>query len=157
MTAHDRVRILLEYLVEVREGIRETKFRRDGEYLDLMCQAWNEPAYQELERLLPLLRWADPSLYWHVCERWLRYGEVRRAWCRKCGPHPAHHSGRVHAHPPGKAVTLVPRIVRSWHPDMDPKIAERGVEWLASHFRVEPELPKLVMQIEGERLLREAA
>jgi hypothetical protein len=156
MTPNERIAVLLEYLVDVREGLPETERRRSDEMLALMCEAWNSPPYQELERLLPLMRWAEPVVYWHVAERWLRYGEVRRAWCRKCGEHPAGQAGKVHSHPPGKAVTLEPRIVRSWHPALDPRLADRGVEWLARHFRVEPDLPKAVLMVESERRLRAA-
>jgi hypothetical protein len=121
-----------------------------------MCKAWNSPPYQELERLLPLMRGAEPLAYWHLSERWLRYGEVRRAWCRKCGSHPATEIGKIHAHRPGRSVTLRPLIERSWHPHMDPHIAERGVDWLTQHFRLDPkfELPKAVLIVESERRLR---
>ena len=154
MTTRDRITVLLEYLLDVREGLPERERGRSDELLALMCKAWNSAPYQELERLLPLLRQAEPELYWHLAERWLRYGEARRAWCRKCGFHPAAEIGKIHAHPPGRAVALRPVIERSWHPRMDPRLAERGVDWLLQHFRLEPELPKAVIVCEAERRLR---
>lgn len=157
MTTRERITVLLEYLVDVREGLPEKERSRSDEMLALMCEAWNSPPYQELERLLPLMRWAEPRNYWHLAERWLRYGEARRAWCRRCGLHHASEIGKIHVHPPGRSVTLQPRIERTWHPAMDPHLADRGVEWLERHFRVEPELPKAVLVCESERRLRAVA
>ena len=159
MTRRERIQVLLEYLVDVREGLGDRHKASSGEWgnlLSLMGAAWNEPAYQELERLLPFLRDDSPRLYWHVCERYLRYGEIRVAFCRRCGNHHASKIGEIHRHPPGKSVTLQPRVVRSIHRAVDPVSVDLAVGWLDGHWRGEAALPKGVLELESERRLRVA-
>ena len=151
--------MLLEYLVDVREGLAD---RSNGDWefgsvLALMCEAWNAPAYQELERLLPYLRDTEPRRYWHLAERYLRYGEVRVAHCRRCGHHHASQIGSVHRHPPGRAITLKPVILRSLHKGIDELSVSLAIDWLEDHFHGEVALPKAVLEVESERRLRAVA
>jgi hypothetical protein len=156
LTRRDRITILLEYLIDVREGLPEKERVRGDEMIALMCEAWNSPAYQELERLLPHLRSSERSLYWHLCERFLRYGEVRKAWCRKCGYHHAGQVGQIHRHPPGRAITLQPRVIRTVDYAVDDDKVSLGIAWLEERYRGEAALPKAVLMCESERRLRVA-
>ena len=141
MTRRDRITLLLEYLVDVREGLPDKEPEHGDELIALMCKAWNTPAYQELERLLPYLRDADRQAYWHLSERFLRYGERRVAWCRRCGFHPAAQAGKLHAHPPGRSVTLQPKVVRVVNYAVSEPCVMRGLDWLDGHSETRPRCP----------------
>ena len=66
MTRRERIAFLLTHLEDVRFGVRDRG--ASGEHIPLMCAAWNAPGYQELERLLPLLRAERPRLASHLLE-----------------------------------------------------------------------------------------
>jgi len=148
------VATLLHHYRDVLEGIPDGEHNRSDDLLALMCRAWNHPSYQRLETLLAEM---PGSLRAAVRVRFERYSEVRVAWCRKCGQHPAWHVGRVHSHPPGRSVVLRPRVVRVMHPSDSPQRVALALEWLAGNWRRPLDLPKAILEIESERKLREAA
>lgn len=158
MTPRERIAILLHHYRDVCEGIYTNPAGEDDVGRFLMCRTWNEPPYQQLERLLREMHQTEPRLRQALRVRYERYSERRVAWCRKCGSHPADHVGRVHAHPPGRAVALKPRVVRSYTRDDRPELVARAEMWLEERF---PEfklyLPSVIMEIEAERSLRDAA
>lgn len=178
MTPRQRLEILLDHYRDVLEGARDRSAgcSREGcrlaprdrwlcqvygcadaeGVLALMNRDWNHASYQQLERLLGRMREDAPRLAWNLLRRFLHYHEVRRAWCRKCGFHPPGHVGRVHAHPPGKSVTLVARVKRE-HGTADLAAVERAIDWLLERWEGEVELPPGVAEIERERALRAAA
>jgi len=156
MTRRDRIAVLVEYLIDVREGLPDKEPIHADELIALMCQAWNSPAYQELERLLPLLRKHERRAYWHLCERYLRYGECRVAWCRRCGYHHASKAGQVHRHPPGRAVQLRPKVLRVVNHAVDDALVGVALNWLDAHWQGEAVIPKAVLAVESERRLRAA-
>jgi hypothetical protein len=165
MTRRERIEVLLEYLIDVREGLPEKEPVRGDEMLALMCEAWNSPAYQELENLLPRLKSMEPRPYWHLAERFLRYGERVVAYCPKCRhmriPNwEKNHDGTTylgsHSHPPGSSVKLVPMVVRGYSPGIKDQHVNDAIDWLERNYRGEAALPKAVLIVESERRLRVA-
>ena len=148
-----QIQTLLHHYLDVLEGIPDHEHRTSDDLLALMCPAWNSPAYQQLERLL---RAMPAGLRQAIRVRYERYTERRVAFCRRCGAHPAQKVGNVHRHPPGRAVTLAPKMVRVLPRDDDPKRVESALEWLARHWAGEIVLPKAIEQIESERKLEAA-
>lgn len=176
MNQRQRIELLLEHYREVLEGVQEHDDERDPCAVECsladrdkwlcvrygcasqgviaaMCAAWNAPAYQRLEKLLRLMRERWPREYQAVRLRYLDYVEVRAAWCRRCGWHPATSIGRVHAHPPTRSVTLVPKVRRTFADELDGRALTDAVEWLDRRWGDDLcVLPKEVIEIETTRM-----
>jgi hypothetical protein len=162
----DYIAILLHHYRDVCEGLYANPRGEDGVGRFLMCETWNHPAYQELERLLTMMHERWPRLRQAVRVRYERYSEHRVAWCKRCGEHPASAIKSIHSHPPGRSVTLRPRMVRVFGADDDPLAVADAEEWLQRHWRERYDrrfhetslvIPKTIAEIEAERALREAA
>lgn len=153
---HKRTAIetLLHHYRDVLEGIPDREHRSSDELLALMCPAWNHPSYRQLEKLLARM---PRRLRQALRVRYERYSERRVAWCKRCGEHPARDVGSVHRHPPGRSVSLRPRLVRVLPRDDDPAAVESALDWLLEHWVGRVDLPRSVFEIEAERRLRDAA
>ena len=156
MTPRDRIAVLLHHYRDVCEGIAGIEPRGD-DVLALMCEEWNHASYQQLERLLVVMheRWA--RMRQALRTHYERYSEHRIAWCRKCGAHPANHEGRIHLHPPGRSITLTPKVVRVFPRDDKPTIVDDSLDWLERHWRGEVDLPSAIIQYTAAEALREVA
>ena len=162
MTRHDRILVLLEHYRDVLEGLRDRQ-SSDGYLVIGMCRAWNHASYQELERLLPLLRERMPRLHDAVVTRYLGYFERRVGWCRKCeATLSTSRLGKAHGTPAGYCrlkgvlVMVEPRVVRIGGEGRDADL-RNAVEWLERHWRGEVEIPADVQAVESERKLRAVA
>jgi hypothetical protein len=104
--------------------------------------ALNSPAYQELERLLPLLRADAPAAHKAVVAMFVYLSFRRRAVCPRCGAvAPPHAIGQPHRHG-RKTVALVPRMVRVPMFPVEDEDVEAAVAWLEAHWRGEPFIPE---------------
>lgn len=116
--------------------------------LPLMPSTWNG-SYRELERCLKRMRRAEPSLWWHVTERYIRTSSirrevpVRRPWRNGLPtvefvlpPHCELAAGGTKVGDKTAGVRLV-----VWNPGVELGKVRLGVEWLAREFRGEPFLP----------------
>src|SRR3972149_4076254 len=133
LTRRDQIAVLLHHYRVVCEGIPGIEEPDDEDMLALMCEEWNHPSYQQLERLLRVMGERWPELRGTLRQRYERYSERQAAWCRRCGEHPVSHVGRYHAHPPGRSVPRCPRIVR-WDV-ADPSRISQALEWLRRNRR----------------------
>lgn len=165
MNRREQIERLLWHYRDVCEGIYDD-VDGTGEPTSFMCVAWNHPAYQELERLLHVMHERWPRLRQAVRVRYERYSEKRVAWCKKCGAHPAWHSGRVHRHPPGRSIALKPHVVRIYSADDSALLVDDATDWLVAHWRETYDhrlretslvLPKTIASMEAERELRKLA
>ena len=156
--AHRRAAIetLLHHYRDVLEGIPDKDRRASDDLLALMCPAWNHRSYRQLERRLEQLKAERPVLHAKVVTRYLRYSERRVAWCKKCGEHPASQVGDVHRHPPGRSVSLKPKLIRVLPDNDDPAGVELALDWLEARWVGRADLPRSVFEIEAERRLRAA-
>lgn len=163
MNPDQLIPILLHHYRDVCEGIYRDPQGEDDVGKDLMCATWNHPAYQELERLLAIMHERWPRLRQALRQRFERYEELRVAWCKRCGAHPAWHVGRIHSHPPGRSIALRPRVVRVYAEDA--RYVDDAIAFLEEHWQdvysiryreTSLVLPKLVAEIEAERSLRAA-
>jgi len=83
MSRPERIAFLLSNLEDARNGIRDSGGVEAGEHLPLMCRVWNHPSFQELERLLPLLRSERRRLAWHLAKTY--FAPRRRVLeCPRC-------------------------------------------------------------------------
>lgn len=138
--------MLLEHYRDVQPGLVDTEpGAADGHAL-LASGPWKHHSYQQLERLLTTMRRVEPRLARHLLRRYLDYREVRRAWCRKCGYHASAATGRIHLHPPGRSVTLLPVVVRFAPDDVREAQVAHGIDWLASRWRGEVDLPHEIVR-----------
>jgi hypothetical protein len=113
----------------------------------LMCRAWNSPGYQELERLLPLLRADSPAAYKAVVAMFVYPSFRRRAVCPRCRPvGPPHAIGVLHKHG-RRSVVLVPRMVRTPLYPVEPEQVEAAVDWLEGNWRGEPFVPEELLPL----------
>lgn len=128
----ERIAFLLEHLEDVRAGVRDSA--GSGEHIPLMCRAWNSPGYQELERLLPLLRSECPALAWHVTQTY--FAERRRVRvCPRCDARvDVWSSTAFHTHG-RKRVALVARVVRVVPEQVRPELVAVALAWLDEHWR----------------------
>lgn len=163
MTRRDRIVLLLEHYRDVLHGLDEhgpDSVHVHGDWdrlIPAMCEAWNSPAYQQLERLLAVMRERWPRLWLHLRKRYLDYDEVYSGWCKRCGWHPSTAIGKNHSHPPGRSITVAPRIRRVLPVDLsEPELAD-GLEWLERHWSGACEIPEEIMRIEAQRRLAEPA
>jgi hypothetical protein len=168
MTPRDRIAILLHHYRDVCEGIRSNKPRGD-ELIIGMCEEWNHPAYQQLERLLVEMHQFEPRLRQALRQRFERYSERRVAWCKACNAkEPAFEIGAIHVRElvagkklfcrqAGKTVTLQPRIVRVFPTDDDPAAIGDAIDWLERHWTGIVDLPDAVIAYTSAVALREAA
>lgn len=150
------IETLLHHYRDVLEGIPDKEHSRSDDLLALMCPAWNHRSYRQLEQRLAELKKARPKLHAKLETRFLRYTERRIAWCKKCGEHPASDVGAVHRHPPGRSVSLRPKMVRVLPRNDDPIGVALALDWLEARWLGRADLPKAVFEIEAERRLRAA-
>lgn len=122
MTRRERIAFLLEHLEDVRAGVRERG--SGGDHIPLMCRVWNHPSFQELERLVPLLRSEQPTLAWHLLE----HSFAPRRWvsaCPACG-RSTHAWTSTNFHKHGRRnVALVPRVLRITPRSYSPRLSRR--------------------------------
>ena len=152
----ESIAVLLEHYRDVLDGIPDREHRGSDDLLALMCPAWNHRSYQQLERRLRDLKAERPKLHAKLETRYLRYTERRVAWCKRCGEHPASHVGNVHRHPPGRSVSLKPKMLRVLPRNDDPAGVAQALDWLEARWVGRADLPKAVFEIESERRLRAA-
>jgi len=163
-TTHDRdsqfrrtaIETLLTHYRDVLEGIPDREHRRSDDLLALMCPAWNHRSYRQLERLLEQLKAERPKLHAKLVTRFLRFSERRVAYCRRCGEHPSSDVGKVHAHPPGRSITLRSKMLRVLPRNDDPAGVSLAIAWLEQRWSGRADLPKAVFEIEAEQRLRAA-
>lgn len=133
MDRRERIDFLLTHLEDVREGVRDLP-SGGGENIPLMCRAWNSPAYQEIERLLPHLRAEHPRLATHLLDRYFSPRRQVKA-CPRCDSTvPAWSSVNFHRHA-GKNVAVVPRVLRMTSPNLRPELVTLAIAWLDKRWR----------------------
>jgi hypothetical protein len=99
-----------------------------------MCSVWRHPSFQQLERLLPQLRRAEPTAWRAVHALYEQPSFRRRAWCPRCGKvAPPDRVGQVHRHG-HRTVPLQPRMVRVPRYPVAEADAIRAVAWLEGHW-----------------------
>jgi hypothetical protein len=114
------------------------------------------PSYQELERLLPMLRAEEPEVYWNVTQRYVYAPTKCVLRCVNCGPSPnaiaygllhprdelQRPDGQIRFHQHGrKIIQLRPVRVRNPSKAIRPELIERGIVWIDDHFAIEPFVP----------------
>ena len=156
ISTRDHITTLLDHYRDVLEGIYDRG--KADDILALMCESWNHPSYQTLEALLERMKHERPWPRAHLLRRYLHFHEVRRAYCRKCGTHPAKAIGSVHRHPPGRSVTLVAVTARVTPDDVSEAEVSHALDWLEASWPADVPLviPEDVHAIERERSLRAA-
>lgn len=103
---------------------------------------WKQGTFFELARCLLLMREEQPRLYWHTAERYLRVETRITMGCPGCGK--ATREGDRHTHHDGMQTRRFDRsriVEKRWHPDVDPKVVEQGIEWIVCCHRGPPYLP----------------
>ena len=138
---------LLENYQDVLDGIQDgtRSFVGPGDGLALMCEAWNSPAYQQLERLRIVLSSEEPALYWQIAEVYFRAGRRQVAACPRCGeqvsPKPESLPDRTLHYGfcqqkrcrPAK-VRMSPLVVRVVSKAVEPAMVVLGVQWLEERW-----------------------
>lgn len=124
--------VLLAHLQDTRAGLWDARSGGDG--LPVMCSVWRHPSFQQLERLLPQLRRAEPTAWRAVHALYEQPSFRRRASCPRCGAvAPPGRVGQVHRHGQ-RAVPLQPRMVRVPRYPVAEADAIRAVAWLEGHW-----------------------
>jgi len=157
----ERIVLLLEHYQDVLEGITdgERSFSGPGDGLALMCEAWNSPAYTQLEELRAELASVSPEAYFQVAETYFRAGRKRVAKCPRCdrefvakpidGGELAEWYGTCkHG---GDNVKLQPAIIRVIGARVDATLVAYAVFWLESRWQGGVFVPEDVLAIEGRR------
>ena len=159
MTRRDRITLLLEHYQAVMEGLPGIEEPDDSDVLALMCEEWNHPSYQQLERLLRVMHERWPVLRVALRMRYERYSERRVAWCPKCGvTEPAARIGSAHKNPcrdrRNHLVDMSVRIVRS-----SPQVRHEteAVDWLDRHWRGDAAVPDAILRYHSLEQLRVAS
>lgn len=140
----ERIVVLLENYNDVEAGLRDS--RGDGEHMPLMCAAWNHPSYQELDRLLGVMREQRAHLYWNLSETYFRSTKRRVLQCPRCkGVVPTWFSGG-HFHKHGNSnVAIVPKVVAVIHKNVRTGHVEQAIAWLDEQWHGEIFLPDELM------------
>lgn len=134
VTRRERIAFLLEHFHDVLAGVRDKGL--GGEYVPLMCRAWNAPSYQEIERLLPLLSVEARPLYRAVVGTYVYPRFVRRAVCPKCGVvKPPHFVGELHVHQNRKGTAFTARMTRVPLYRVRERDVDEAIGWLDEHWR----------------------
>lgn len=162
MTRRDRIELLLKHYRAVVEGIPGIEEPDDDGLLALMCEEWNHPSYQQLERLLNVMHERWPRHRQALRVRFERYDERRVAMCLVCGrTEHAAHIGKAHVRGSvagaklrcklgARTPDMVERIVRV--ESGDELLVIEGLEWLDRHWLGEADLPTTIIRFEHERL-----
>lgn len=139
LTPRETIEFLLTHYLDVINGIYDHPRSHEGP--TLMCRSWNHPSYQQLEQLRQRIRHEQPRLHWHLAETYFRPIQRRTAYCPRCQQHaPPSHIGHVHQHG-RRTIALVPRIQRVISPLVRARYVSEGVQWLASEWQGEPQIP----------------
>lgn len=156
---------LLEHYQDVLDGIQdgESSFDGPGDGLALMCEAWNHPAYQQLERLRIVLGSEEPALYWQLAEVYFRAPRKRVAVCPRCGRESV---PRVEEYPGASAlgygsckhgsdrVKLQPVVKRVVSAAVEPVIVVLAIQWLEERWAGGVFVPEDVQAIVERRAPR---
>jgi hypothetical protein len=133
VTRHERIRFLLEHLEDVRAGVRDGS-GKDAIHIPLMCRAWNSVSFQELERLLPLLRAEQPRLASHLSRTFFA-PRRRMLTCPRCnGTVEVWASANFHRHG-HKNIALVPRVLRIIPLDVSAQLVDEAIAWLDERWQ----------------------
>ena len=144
LTPRERiVRTLLEWYQDALEGWRTNGAHGERGNMPLAGRTWNHPSYQELERSRMRMRDAEPELYWHIAERFIRPSTQIALRCPRCQgveewPKRGH---RQKSHKHGKRVELMRASVLVVSGAVVPALVVNGVRWLAVDFRGDPFVP----------------
>lgn len=183
MTPRDRIATLLHHYRDVCDGIPNlrtggcgdgcaldpkdrwlcSRYGCDDErVLALMCEEWNHPSYQQLERLLVVMQERWPRIRQAVRSRYERYSERRVAWCPRCGvTNPAQRIGDAHKNPcrdrRGNTVEMREKIVRVLPVDDRPELIADALDWLERHWTGEVDLPDSIIAYATAALQQDAA
>lgn len=147
MRALSAQEIVVELLSTYRDvagaGERGEGSDRADDRLLLMSPLYHEGTYAELERCLHVLRCRERALHWHVAERYLRSTRRVTLGCPGCGrPTP---EGAQHSHHDGLRTRRFERgriVELRWHPHVDLRKVDAGVDWLVREHRGTPYLPR---------------
>lgn len=162
MTRRERIELLLKHYQAVLEGIPGIAEPDDDDLLALMCEEWNHPSYQQLERLLYVMHQRWPRHRQALRVRYERYEERRVAFCTVCGrTEHAEFIGRTHVRGAvagaklrcklgAQTPDMVERIVRI--EGGDPLLVIEAVEWLERHWRGDAIVPATILRYEHDRL-----
>lgn len=134
MTRQERIQFLLEHLADVQAGVRDRG--TGGDHIPLMCRSWNHPSYQELERLLVLIRSAAPRGYRAVVGMYVHPRFVRRAVCSRCGAvEPPELVGELHRHTARSGFAFVARMVRVPLYPVEQHEVDGAIGWFDEHWQ----------------------
>lgn len=163
----DRILTLLEHYQDVLEGITdgERSFSGPGDGLALMCEAWNAPAYRQLEVRRAELARRFPEAYVQLREVYFVAGRKRVAMCPRCGreflAQPADTWDGIDGEAwygtckhGGDNVRLRPTIVRVVAGRVDVTLVVFAVLWLEANWQGGVFVPEDVLAIEGRRAPR---
>jgi hypothetical protein len=109
----------------------------------MMSPLWREGSYAELYRCLYEMRQRERALYWHVAERYLRLRQRRAIGCPECRQETR--EGVRHTHFANGARTRFERqpfLQDVWHPGVELRKVDAGIDWLVHEHRGTPYLPR---------------
>jgi hypothetical protein len=96
---------------------------------------WNANAYQQIERLIPLLRIDARSYYRAVVGMYVYPRFVRRAVCPRCNAvQPPGFVGELHSHTGRKSAAFVARMVRVPLYPVEQADVDGAIGWLDDHW-----------------------
>jgi len=137
------VELLRTYPEVCGAGERGEGSDRADDRLLLMSRLWHEGSYRELHRCLLLVRERERSFYWHVAERYLRPRRRRTLGCPECQQETR--TGERHEHyANGRRQRLErqPFLQDVWHPRVELRKVEAGIDWIVAEHRGVPYLPR---------------
>ena len=137
LTRRERIEVLLDNYVDVLNGLRDRG--GDGEHLPLMCRPWNKPrlGYPELERLRLRMREEEPTLYWHLRERYMDYSTRQVRICASPTCTVTYPSWiRINFHTHGRRhVPLISGVRRIYSPRVEKRVLELAIDWLDAQWQ----------------------
>jgi hypothetical protein len=150
--------LLLVTLRDVQDPLQRGTGGIGGEFGDkllLLPNAWHEGSYSELVASLRRLRQAEPELYWHLSERYLRSlrrrARMRRSGNRWCG---LRRNEAIVVGDPGGTKTgrrmagsvTLDVLLERWDAAVRPEKVDQAIDWLALDFQGSPMLPREVYE-----------
>jgi hypothetical protein len=143
LTSHDIIRAMLRSYQDVcGPGDRSGGADPSDDRILLMNPLWRMGTFPELTRCLIEQRSREPQLYWHISHRYLR---AERRQVRDHCPVCRQPSKTVHTHRDKHGLTLryqpTDVMLEVWHPRVEARLVDRGIDWLVEEHRGPPFLP----------------
>jgi hypothetical protein len=142
LTSADIIRAMLRSYQDVcGPGDRSGGGDPSDDRILLMNPLWRMGTFPELTRCLVEQRGREPQLYWHISHRYLRVVRRQvREHCPVCKlPSQAVHTHYAHGQRQRFKPTDV--VLEVWHPRVDARLVDQGIDWLVEEHRGPPFLP----------------